>query len=267
MNDKLPEATIRIPVDPFNPGEFFACCGLFELAHRLTAKTQRAEGWFEIDGGQHYQFSIHARNDEGAISLEMVIAFLQKCTLSTERPVAKEGPMVVGEPFDISLDLRSSYPQSSLTKTFAGQQNLFDIVHALHEVVRQVPQEEIVNIPIWRIRRTTSKMVTAFAMQKAENVIDAGFSMDVQAERLVSQTQIFLEYFALIGTQRFCPTRSEHPLGRIYYAWHTPLTVPLAAVAVSTRLSGILQTGFIFHMYKRDSKGRYKGFAPARNLS
>src|SRR5271163_2936355 len=30
-----PEATIRVNVDPTNPGQFFACCGLLELADRL----------------------------------------------------------------------------------------------------------------------------------------------------------------------------------------------------------------------------------------
>ena len=35
---------IRIPVDLTNPGQFFACCGLLELADRLWPG---AEGWFE----------------------------------------------------------------------------------------------------------------------------------------------------------------------------------------------------------------------------
>ena len=33
MNDL--DATIRVNVDPINPGQFFACCGLLELADRL----------------------------------------------------------------------------------------------------------------------------------------------------------------------------------------------------------------------------------------
>jgi len=35
---------IRVNVDPTNPGQFFACCGLLELADRLWPG---AEGWFE----------------------------------------------------------------------------------------------------------------------------------------------------------------------------------------------------------------------------
>lgn len=42
MSEK--ETNIQIPVDLTNPGQFFACCGLVELADRLWPG---AEGWFE----------------------------------------------------------------------------------------------------------------------------------------------------------------------------------------------------------------------------
>ena len=38
-----PTPNITIPVDLTNPGQFFACCGLLELADRLWPG---AEGWF-----------------------------------------------------------------------------------------------------------------------------------------------------------------------------------------------------------------------------
>ena len=41
---KQPEPRFRVHVDVSNPGQFFACCGLLELAHRLWPG---AEGWFE----------------------------------------------------------------------------------------------------------------------------------------------------------------------------------------------------------------------------
>ena len=42
MNRPIP--SIRVKVDVTNPGQFFACCGLLELADRLWPG---AEGWFE----------------------------------------------------------------------------------------------------------------------------------------------------------------------------------------------------------------------------
>ena len=41
-----PQPSIRVKVDVTNPGQFFACCGLLELADRLWPGV---EGWF--DGG------------------------------------------------------------------------------------------------------------------------------------------------------------------------------------------------------------------------
>src|SRR5262245_9868102 len=41
--------SIHVTVDPTNPGQFFACCGLLELADRLWPQTDdrpAAEGWF-----------------------------------------------------------------------------------------------------------------------------------------------------------------------------------------------------------------------------
>jgi CRISPR-associated protein Csb3 len=43
------EPSLLIPVDPTNPGQFFACCGLLELTDRLRGP---AEGWF--DRGQFH---------------------------------------------------------------------------------------------------------------------------------------------------------------------------------------------------------------------
>ena len=48
--------TISIPVDVTNPGQFFACCGLFELAGRLWPGT---EAWFDGEAA-HSQFHILA---------------------------------------------------------------------------------------------------------------------------------------------------------------------------------------------------------------
>src|SRR5262245_54537618 len=44
MSANADEPNIRIKVDLTNPGQFFACCGLLELADRLWPG---AEAWFE----------------------------------------------------------------------------------------------------------------------------------------------------------------------------------------------------------------------------
>ena len=66
----MSDANITIPVDLTNPGQFFACCGLLELADRLWPG---AEGWFEGDA-----FFITTIGGP----LESIIAALQACTVA-----------------------------------------------------------------------------------------------------------------------------------------------------------------------------------------
>ncbi len=49
-----PQNEFSIPVDVTNPGQFYACCGLLELA---TATDADASGWFDVD-----RFTIRAKH-------------------------------------------------------------------------------------------------------------------------------------------------------------------------------------------------------------
>lgn len=69
MSKTLVTPTDSIPVDITNPGQFFACCGILELADRLWPG---ATGWFE---GSHFQLSA-----EG--SLETIMKTLADSTVT-----------------------------------------------------------------------------------------------------------------------------------------------------------------------------------------
>ena len=56
--------TATLAVNPANPGHYFACCGLFELAARITANVTTAEpalAWFEQDSASR-QWRFHLAN-------------------------------------------------------------------------------------------------------------------------------------------------------------------------------------------------------------
>ncbi|MDY6903418.1 MAG: hypothetical protein SWH61_01920 [Thermodesulfobacteriota bacterium] len=262
MNNQAPEATINIPVDLYNPGQFFACCGLLELAHRLTRPGNRALGWFENIDSSKPKFLIAAFDEEGPVILEAIIGSLKKCNITTTDPSSKEGPVVLGDPFKITLDWRSPFPQNNLVKTFAGKQNIFEILQSLQNAIPKTFNNNLMNYC-----DILDKAATAFSIGRAEDAIDAGFSMDVQEGRLLREPPVFLELLALVGMQRFCPQKGENRLGRLYYAWVDPLPAFLAAIAVAQPFTSIFQQGYRFQMYKRDPQGRYKGFAPSRRLT
>jgi len=266
MNNIQPEATVTIPVDLYNPGEFFACCGLLELAHRLTKSGHRALGWFENIDGSRSDFSVSAFTDGGPLTLGEIVGALKECEISTTNPESKEGPILLGTPFNIILDWRPLFPQSKMIKTFAGKQNLLEIVRTLHQAIHKIPDNEFVGSELLGIRKPTTRAVTSFDIEKAEDAIDAGFSMDVQKGRLFRHSRVFLELLALIGGQRFCPQQGEERLERIYFAWQIPLSASLASSTVSRSIPTIPAKGYSFRMYEREASGKYKGFSTAREL-
>lgn len=266
MSNIRPEATITVPVDLYNPGEFFACCGLLELAHRLTESGSLALGWFKNIDGLSSCFWISAFTDEGPLTIEKIIRPLGKCKISTTNPESKEGPVLLGSPFNIILDWRPPFPQCKMIKTFTGKQSLLEIVRTLHQAIHEISDNEFIGSELLGIRKPTTRAVTSFDIEKAEDAIDAGFSMDVQKGRLFRQPSVFLEILALIGTQRFCPQQGEERLERIYFAWQIPLPVSLASSAISRNIPAIPANGYSFRMYEREASGKYKGFSTARKL-
>src|SRR5688500_2758217 len=147
--------SIRINVDPTNPGQFFACCGLFELANRLWPGT---EACFEVE-----KFRIAS---DGTLS--GVLEALESCNLTntmtalqharfaklSEMSSAKrkstgvedeykslgallrQAPIALKAPFDFTLDwFTDDYAGGSRFKTWAGQQSVLTISSSMKEAL------------------------------------------------------------------------------------------------------------------------------------
>src|SRR4051812_46148510 len=82
-----PDPTIRVGVDLTNPGQFFACCGLLELADRLRGD---AEGWFE---GREFLI-------RGGGELSDLVREASRASLAPLDPDDSTAtPIQIGEPF------------------------------------------------------------------------------------------------------------------------------------------------------------------------
>ena len=92
---------IRVNVDPTNPGQFFACCGLLELADRLWPG---AEGWFEKGC---CEFCLNAAGSLSEIIAEVSSSELATCVDEGESSIH---PVIV-ERFNLKLNwwLRSDW--------------------------------------------------------------------------------------------------------------------------------------------------------------
>ena len=130
---ETPEHGVRLRVDPTNPGQFFACCGLLELADRLWGG---AEGWFENVDGEFVLSCPEPGQDARAVVERLVKAGLsgdltpvlqrERQELETRKrrlkdigselpqgeerrrddlgKLLREGPITIGGPFHFVLD-------------------------------------------------------------------------------------------------------------------------------------------------------------------
>jgi CRISPR-associated protein Csb3 len=247
--------TIRINVNPANPGQYFACCGLLELADRLW---RGAEGWLEknrfcIDCGGTLKEVLdtlvdccltntmtelqHARFQE--IS-SLSVAKRRSTGVEDEgtelEKLLREAPIVLKGPLDITLDwFTDDYAGGSRFKTWAGQQSVLEIATKMKDAL---------NGTAWRTEECLSFSVTKCGLPfnfdsdlgGQGGAIDVGFSFDPLAgsalTRIDPSARPALELLAFIGLQRFRPVEIKGENRFLYTAWNRPLPIQVAMPAV-----------------------------------
>jgi CRISPR-associated protein Csb3 len=277
-----PEPSISIAVDPTNPGQFFACCGLLELADRLWP---RAEGWFSPTGKEFY---LNGKNDEGdlleALANAAIVSSMsaeQTARLKTLKNLKKtlRTPEIVAEtqhldslwererlhlskPFDLWLDWWcDDRAGGGRLKTWAGKQFISDIVRGMQAPLRSDTWKRLSSSE-W-LRGSCNDRSLPFYFDSDigshSSSIDVGFSLDSLDMR--GRTRPLIELAAFIGLQRFRPAeyRSEGTFG--FCTWTEPLPPILAAVACNGALP---QAGSIHFTFRLLYRTKYlKGFLPA----
>jgi CRISPR-associated protein Csb3 len=275
---------IYMNADGTNPGQFFACCGLFELANRLWPG---AEGWFE-NGRFHVSSDgmlsevldaltgcsltntmtedQHARFGE----LSALSAANRKSTGFEDEYKAlgkliREAPIVLKAPFNITLDwFADDYAGGSRFKTWAGQQSVLNISGSMKDALSGAAwrNEECLTFSV-------SKCGLPFNFDSdlggQGGAIDVGFSFDPLAAsaltRIESTARPALELLAFVGLQRFRPEKIKGKNRFLYTAWNRPLPIQVAMPAAC----GLLPTnGAKRYEFRLLYRTKYlKSFLPA----
>jgi CRISPR-associated protein Csb3 len=248
---------IRIKVDPTNPGQFFACCGLLELADRLW---HGAEAWFEKEGRK---FCISAKGTLNQVldalvgscltntMTEAQHALIDELSVMTVKQrektpgladeykalgkLLREAPIVLRAPFDITLDwFVDDYAGGSRFKTWAGQQSVLSISSSMKDAL---------NGTSWRNEECLTFASKGCGLPfnfdsdlgSQGGAIDVGFSFDALAAsamtRIESTARPTLELLAFIGLQRFRPSEIKGENRFLYTAWNRPLPIQVAMPA------------------------------------
>ncbi|MBI5141951.1 MAG: hypothetical protein HZA20_07135 [Nitrospirae bacterium] len=269
---RSPESTIRVRVDPTNPGQFFACCGLLELADRLW---KGAEGWFE--GGI---FCI--RTEEDTALLPALLAAAQAICLAgdpdaddddddSDEIERESPPFVITSPVSLGLD----WWQDKSLKTWAGSMNERKIFLAMCNAIdpkydNPLNQRTVVFDTNARSSKTAhSKRCSKpkkrepfyFDARRGASAwsIDVGFSTD--SLKLTTVAYPVVEAMSLVGLQRCRPKPTDMPRVFDYFIWNMPLPVMVVPVAVSGLVGNIY--GFRFMNAFRTSQKKHKAFNPA----
>lgn len=282
---------LRLRLDPTNPGHFFACCGLFELADRAWGG---AEAWFEeglfcaapltpTDGASAAELlrllnaaplTNEAMGPEPMARRAALEARKQKLSAEEKQEKerldllwaeAKHATLRLGDPFRLTLDWYSEERTSAtIFKTWAGQQSVTDIAFGLKKAVLAAT---------WKAPETT----WLFEHHPCESLpfnfdghlgalgsdLDVGFSFDPLKDIHV-RIRPLVELLAFFGLQRFRCLRRDVTKGDTlfdYHLWSVPLPPEIAAAVGCGRVSLPGTTGFSFRLLYRTKY--LKSFLPA----
>ena len=228
---------LSIRVDATNPGQFFASCGLFELADRLSPG---AEGWF--DGSS---FVVASGVDlTGVLTALIAAPPIALAFVGNELPVK---PLIAplglalgaGQAIDLVLDawMTVSLQRNQITAVgnppwnfWSGQQTSLRIWMALRQslieqmnVGRGICDENLFS------HRIPLSGRFGFDPGAAWNALDVGFSPNEQRMNVASSPAV--ELLAAVGIQRFRPVMSTDRSTFVYSTWGAPLQLCIAPAA------------------------------------
>jgi CRISPR-associated protein Csx14 len=254
-----PVPSWSITVDVMNPGQFFACCGLLELAHRLWPG---AEAWFE--GGD---FNLMLSPATPCNGVECLLRALVTCNLRSEqiqasttvkrwkgRDSEKIMPIRLESPYDLRLDWWISDGQANTLKLWSGRQSPQDIIPKLQKAISSHCDDTV------SLFDRTAPLRGRFGVdpRSAWKAMDVGFSPDAQGVEV--DTYPIVELLAAVGLQRFRPLQNERKDKGIvfrYATWRVPLPATIGAATCIGLISTAIPHWFEFRLVYR---GKYKGF-------
>ncbi len=252
------EPGITVQVDVTNPGQFFACCGLLELAHRLWPDV---EAWFHPNLAT---FELSAP-DNSALQPDLV-GELRRCDISE----TEKGTIEVGPPFNFAVDWwEANDDDLKPLKTWAGQQKPYRIACAARNALPETTEDALLSIgAVMRETKGRGQPQKVepfyFDARRFAPALDMGFSLDAHDSETTAHPAV--ELLCFIGLQRFRPSASSLRWHFEYSAWVAPLPAPIAASVASCAVAIPGSTRYRFSTGFRDNRKRYKSFGFAAQI-
>jgi hypothetical protein len=250
----MPE--VRIPMDPINPGQFFACCGLWEL---FDLRGARALAHFEMDERRprQAQFVLQSECD---LPLAAAVGELREAKVEAIMPAeASIAPIRIGlGAASLELDwwLDRFHEKAERLKCWAGQQTSLSIVSELLKLLPANADERLLGY--------TAMTTTRFGVdpRSAWSAKDVGYSPNEHQQESASFPAV--ELLAALGLSGFRPERrarksagSFREWEYVYALWPAALPRAVGRLACCAPWNGLGAVGYRFQLGKR---GNYKVF-------
>jgi len=254
---------LRIPMDPLNPGHFYACCGLLELM-------EPAHSWLES------RFEVVARvprraeflvRSKDPIDLKAALKLIRSAEYKAQIVGGGEDesvailPMAVIWPGrELWLDwwLNEFHDKATSLKGWGGQmtsQSLFD----------ELPQYIDEDLDPKGLFVSARAVSSRFGVDPRSSwkTLDLGYSLNEQGQDALTYPAV--EMLAAFGLQRFRP--AERNRDRVNYAlWSEWLHLSVAGLAANQPWEGLEVRPYEFKIAKRGQGYKYFTFGtPSRN--
>ena len=243
---------IEVQVDVTNPGEFFACCGLLELADRLSAG---AEGWFADD-----KFFIVFSDASGGVTIHEALWSLINAGVESESE-DKESPLLLGEPLNMRLDWWITDGRNNMLKTWAGNQDSMKMFSKWEQPLKEILSEEDPDPNTLFRQHRPLQGPYGFDSKFGWDALSVGFSLNEHTRYKKSTARPVIEILGAIGLQRFIPDIDRSNGIVRYAAWDTPIPPSVARLAAVGKLP---QAALMRLESETTRRGSYKGLATAR---
>lgn len=232
-----------LPVDPRNPGQVLACCGVLELLQRLAGPVR---SWFQLADPPCFYL------EAGEGTVRSAVEKLKSC------PVAcgDDDTLTLLEPLSLRLDWWTERSAGAIVpKTWAGgvrPRSFFPAYQQALQPETHKPSEW------WDALVSLDSASPGLDPREYTHTLDTGFSSyDL---KIRSSTYVYVQVLALIGLQRFRPTpEARHTFS--YALWQDPLLPAVAALAFAGQSPLGRGVGFAFRLRARDQENRYKAFS------
>jgi hypothetical protein len=250
--------SFRIRVDPTNPGQFFAACGLFELAGRLdhlgAPRARFAREFFEV---------------ECTRSLTEVLSLLVASSLrQVDEQDDTSSASLVPEPFDLLINWWQEPGSNKDLKVWAGTMQSVRIARAMLAVFTDssLHTEDlldhgcVVYDPADRTKKVEPFYFDARRAGGAHSR-DVGFSPNDL--HLTTTAFPAVEVLCLFGLQRCRPRPASERRTFESRSWADWIPLSVAAAVAGAQVSTRGQETFRFESWFRTGQRKHKAFRPA----